>query len=210
MRGIRKALNAKLQVIYNALCFWKERSDIKYKGDRFEEWVVSHSNIHKDGSYRGYWRLLDWRSDKFIDGYYATNNKAPDLLLECIYNSQQSSYNIGDTIAVECKWREVRSFFLDKDKIYGYESYLRQNRPADRPTTLFYVFGFGWENGSPLEVYVVPSYVLYKYFLNPNTNEYQLQFTKSEVRDRLLPLCRIQNDRLIYLPSKFRDNLWTI
>ena len=52
--------------------YFKERKKSKYLGDRFEEWVVKNSNISKDGysdlcDKKIFWRLLDWRGDKYIE-----------------------------------------------------------------------------------------------------------------------------------------------
>ena len=54
--------------------YFKERNKNKYLGDRFEEWVVKNSNISKDGcsdldTGKIFWRLLDWRGDKYVEGY---------------------------------------------------------------------------------------------------------------------------------------------
>lgn len=53
--------------------YFKERKKSKYLGDRFEEWVVKNSNISKEGypdlcDKKIFWRLLDWRGDKYIEG----------------------------------------------------------------------------------------------------------------------------------------------
>lgn len=52
-------INRKLR---DTFAYFKSRTKAKYEGDRFEEWVVSNSNIQKnpkkpDG--KSYWRLIE-------------------------------------------------------------------------------------------------------------------------------------------------------
>ena len=42
-------LNRLIGELKEALQYFKQRTKYKYYGDRFEEWVVMHSNISKDG-----------------------------------------------------------------------------------------------------------------------------------------------------------------
>ena len=155
--------------IREAFRYCKTRNKNKFCGDRFEEWVVENSNISKDGltnsgNGKSFWRLLDWRGDKYINGYRALSSSAPDLLMECI--STDRSYGVGEIIAVECKWK---SNFPDKlleiKEILKYEAYLRDDKARYSVKHLFYVFGFGW-SCNPVEVYVVPANALYTYNVN--------------------------------------------
>ena len=89
-------LNRILGEIKITFLHFKERSKNKYYGDRFEEWVVKSSNISKDGSNNSnFWKLLEWRGDKYIEGYRPLSSSSPDLLMECIsdksvfYTSQE-------------------------------------------------------------------------------------------------------------------------
>lgn len=57
-------LNRIIGELKEALQYFKERTKHKYYGDRFEEWVVMHSNISKDGmpgtgEHLPFWRLLE-------------------------------------------------------------------------------------------------------------------------------------------------------
>ena len=97
--------------------YFKERKKSKYLGDRFEEWVVKNSNISKDGysdlcDKKIFWRLLDWRGDKYIEGYRPLSSSSPDLLMECV-TTTSTIHEVGDIIAVECKWRSKIGFYLD-------------------------------------------------------------------------------------------------
>ncbi len=135
----------------------------KYEGDRFEEWVVSNSNIRKRPEVednRSYWRLLEWRSDKYVDGWYALSNIAPDLVLECTKREDDSSK--VRTIAIECKYRNsMHNFWLEKRQVLNYEHFCRERNPII--DDLYYLFGFQWEDGAPKELYLIPSTALYTY-----------------------------------------------
>ena len=101
--------------------YFKERNKNKYLGDRFEEWVVKNSNISKDGcsdldTGKIFWRLLDWRGDKYVEGYRPLSSSSPDLLLECAVDRSRI-YKVGEIIAVECKWRSKVGFYLDRKDI---------------------------------------------------------------------------------------------
>mgnify|MGYP007113737844 CR=1 FL=1 len=94
--------------------YFKERKKSKYLGDRFEEWVVKNSNISKEGypdlcDKKIFWRLLDWRGDKYIEGYRPLSSSSPDLLMECV-TTTSTIHEVGDIIAVECKWRSKIGF----------------------------------------------------------------------------------------------------
>ena len=108
--------------------YFKERNKNKYLGDRFEEWVVKNSNISKDGcsdldTGKIFWRLLDWRGDKYVEGYRPLSSSSPDLLLECAVDRSRI-YKVGEIIAVECKWRSKVGFYLDRKDIEKYEVYM--------------------------------------------------------------------------------------
>ncbi len=111
--------------------YFKERKKSKYLGDRFEEWVVKNSNISKDGysdlcDKKIFWRLLDWRGDKYIEGYRPLSSSSPDLLMECV-TTTSTIHEVGDIIAVECKWRSKIGFYLDIKDIEKYERYMDSN-----------------------------------------------------------------------------------
>ena len=53
-------LNRLIGELKEALQYFKQRTKYKYYGDRFEEWVVMHSNISKDGMPgTGYFSFLE-------------------------------------------------------------------------------------------------------------------------------------------------------
>lgn len=170
-------INKKLR---DTFAYFKSRTKQKYEGDRFEEWVVSNSNIQKnpkgtDG--KSYWRLLEWRGDNYVSGWYPLSNLSPDLVLECI--SDKANQYLGTSIAVECKYRNKRNdFFLDLKQIKNYEEYIAERKP--KIDVLFYLFGFGWKNDAPEEVYLIPSKVIYEY--NRDAGEIKFLNTLDETR----------------------------
>lgn len=123
--------------------YFKERKKSKYLGDRFEEWVVKNSNISKEGypdlcDKKIFWRLLDWRGDKYIEGYRPLSSSSPDLLMECV-TTTSTIHEVGDIIAVECKWRSKIGFYLDIKDIEKYEGYMNSNL-LNRPIKTCFMF----------------------------------------------------------------------
>lgn len=164
--NIMEILNRIIGELKDAYQYCKTRNKSKYYGDRFEEWVVQHANISKTGKpnpeRKFFWRLLEWRSDKYVDGYYPQSSLAPDLLMECILDGS-TKYQCGHLIAVECKWKSKTNFKLEIEQIKRYEQYLIANRHRFSIRKLFYIFGFGWKDGEPESVYIIPSGELYEY-----------------------------------------------
>ena len=194
-------LNRIIGELKEAFQYFKERTKHKYYGDRFEEWVVMHSNISKDGmqgtgEHLPFWRLLEWRGDKYVNGYRPVSSSAPDLLLECISN-KSSSYVSGDIIAVKCKWRSTVSFFIPKSDAEKYEKYFRTNKTRYPVKHLFYLFGFGWSRNAPEAVYVIPSTALYEY----DEETFEITFPNGEsMKEKQLRMedYKVQSGVLIY------------
>jgi hypothetical protein len=110
------------------------------KGIEFEKFIVSKFSKEQ-------FKLLRWRSDKYVNGIYASENKDPDLVFE--YRSQSGSFRF----AVECKWRS--DFFegniqLAKPyQILNYHEFIfRENIPV------FIALGIGGYSWKPAEVYL--------------------------------------------------------
>lgn len=198
----------------DAIKYFKQRTKNKYYGDRFEEWVVKNSNISKDGisAFNNgnpvFWRLLEWRGDKYVDGYRPFSSSSPDLLLECMA-SCSNCYKSGERIAVECKWKSKESFFIDKECIEKYESYISANDSKFPIRCLFYVFGFGWSCDKPESVYVIPAKELYSY--NKETREITFQIGESTA-DKANRLARYKHKDirkcLYYLPYREKTSYW--
>jgi hypothetical protein len=112
------------------------------KGYLFEQFVVSLFVSE-------YFTLLEWRSDKYINGIYPLTCQFPDL--EYYFESQTESLHF----AVECKWRKyfVRENF-DWSKKEQLENYKQFEKISEIP--VFMILGVGGEENNPNEVYVVP------------------------------------------------------
>ena len=201
-------LNRILGEIKITFLHFKERSKNKYYGDRFEEWVVKSSNISKDGSNNSnFWKLLEWRGDKYIEGYRPLSSSSPDLLMECI-SDKSVFYTSQERIAVECKWRSKKNFFLDEKCIIKYEDYISSDEHKYPPKHLFYVIGFGWSCDNPEVVYVIPAKKLYNY--SKEKHKVKLHFRKEDVdRLELFDDYKHKNTSkyLIYKPATEQSNI---
>ncbi|RYZ26462.1 MAG: hypothetical protein EOO10_15500 [Chitinophagaceae bacterium] len=133
-----------------------EQQSAKEKGDAFERYVVSRFSPD-------YFELLEWRSDKYHEGIYATSSRLPDLE----YQFKTSYYNFR--IAAECKWRaEFGNGRIEWAKNYQLITYRQYE--GERRIPVFVIIGIGGEPDHPGAVYVVPlreirSHVLTEYEL---------------------------------------------
>ena len=178
-RFIDDCVNAFQYRFMDTFQYFKERNKNKYLGDRFEEWVVKNSNISKDG-------------------YRPLSSSSPDLLLECAVD-RSAIYEVGEIIAVECKWRSKAGFYLERKDIEKYEVYMNINQ-LNRPIkSLFYVFGFGWLNDAPEQVYVVPARELYDYDKDTGQITFPAKESESERLERLKRFKKKDNKCLMYI-----------
>jgi hypothetical protein len=137
-RSINSHRNVKKSSYTNTI---PARSNISIeKGLEFEKFIVSKFS-------KQHFKLLRWRSDKYINGMYASENKDPDLVFE--YRSQTGTFRF----AVECKWRS--GFFegniqLAKPyQILNYHEFIfREKIPV------FIVLGIGGYSWKPADVYL--------------------------------------------------------
>jgi len=116
----------------------------KAKGDAFERFVVKNFD-------KKYFKLQEWRSDKYVDGIYAVSNHFPDL--EVIFNME--SKGVREAFAIECKWR--KSFYHDSiewAKDYQLKNYQEYADKLKIP--VFVVIGVGGEPENPQELFIVP------------------------------------------------------
>ena len=120
----------------------KPVTDYKEKGDAFEKWVVERFNSK-------YFKIKEWRSDKYHDGLYAASNMMPDLVFEL------KSNGVFTAFAIECKWRS--SYFhntveLAKEyQLRNYKEYALKNQ-----IPVFIVLGVGGQPADPALIYIVP------------------------------------------------------
>ena len=121
-----------------------EKSENEKKGLEFEKWVITKFP-------QQYYKLLDWKGDKMLDGRYPDSSRYPDLEFEL----QLSEGKLTEKFSVECKWRS--SFYhgavnwASQEKIAIYNQFA-----ADRQQEVFLVLGVGGEPSEPERVYVIP------------------------------------------------------
>jgi len=117
------------------------RSNISVeKGIAFEKFIVSRFSKQQ-------FKLLRWRSDKYVSGIYASENKDPDLVFE--YRSQTVSFRF----AVECKWRsgffEGNIQLAKAYQILNYHEFIfREKIPV------FIALGIGGHPWMPVDLYL--------------------------------------------------------
>jgi len=135
-----------------------EVPDEHAKGKAFEEYIVALFP-------KSYFRIIEWRGDKYSNGRYAESNRLPDLELRLETKSVQVPF------AVECKWR--KGFYEGKinwAKDYQLKNYKQYQH--EKNIAVFVIIGVGGEPSDPESLYVVPleeieSAVLYQQELQP-------------------------------------------
>lgn len=110
------------------------------KGTEFEAFVVQRFD-------RTYFTLVEWRSDKNIDGIFPLMSKFPDL--EFYFESQTECRQF----AIECKWRE--HFYEDSILLnqFQLENYNHYQQVTGYQT--FVLLGVGNIPSSPTHVYIL-------------------------------------------------------
>jgi hypothetical protein len=111
------------------------------KGYLFEQWVVKQFNSCG-------FTLLEWRSDKEVNGIYPLSSKKPDLVVEINHMDSKIYY------AIECKWRKEIGNGLSwasNRKIQEYEEF-----SIKMQTPVFVAIGVGGYPGNPENTYLIP------------------------------------------------------
>jgi hypothetical protein len=111
-------------------------------GRQFEEYTVLKFD-------RQYFKLIDWRSDKIINGIYPESNQYPDLQFEVRVGRYINQF------AVECKFR---SRFTDDQIEISRESQLKRYRAfqTEREIPVYIFIGIGGTPKSPEESFLIP------------------------------------------------------
>jgi hypothetical protein len=142
--------------------FEKRKSSLE-KGIAFEKFIVRKFDPQ-------YFTLIEWRSDKCIDGIFPLMSKFPDL--EFYFESKtHKAY-----FALECKWREYfnnHKVLLDDFQIENYKHY-----QSVTGTPTFIVLGIGNAPSNPNQIYLLPL----KDITNTVLHEFQIEtFKRSNV-----------------------------
>jgi|GEM_PF-7034281 hypothetical protein len=120
----------------------RENELFKIKGEQFEAFIAKKINQNR------YLKILDWRSDKFIEGVYAESNKNPDLEIQFSFNSTCLKFSL------ECKYHSkihTDIIIAPQHKIENYKKYSQEKK-----TDVFIVLGLAGEASSPNELYIIP------------------------------------------------------
>lgn len=112
------------------------------KGRAFEEFIVSM--FSKD-----YYKIIEWRGDKYYNGRYAESNMLPDLELKLKTKKHEVVF------AVECKWRNE---FYNGKIIWAKDYQLKNYKEYEAQTEnkVFVIIGIGGEPRNPSSLYIVP------------------------------------------------------
>lgn len=111
-------------------------------GLAFEQWVVKNFDP-------SYFKLINWRGDKYIDGLYPLSSHDPDL--DYVYRDTARS----ESFAIECKWRQAFSnntiTIAEHRQLNNYRSYQHS-----KGYPVFIVLGVGGTGSNPQDIYIIP------------------------------------------------------
>ena len=99
--------------------YFKGMTHNKYLGDRFEEWVVTHSNITRfpfnSTHEKAYWRLLEWRGDKcaFLDDDTCIHMDDVSSLLDSLRGVDDMPQNTDVQQKCKDKWYALSNLAPD-------------------------------------------------------------------------------------------------
>ena len=116
--------------------------DPSIKGDLFEKFILSKFPDE-------YYRLLEWRSDKYFEGRYPESNMHPDFVFKKETKSRSGYF------AVECKWR---SDFTNGKIEWANQYQLKNYKEYEREFNMrvFIMIGIGGLPHEPECLYVLP------------------------------------------------------
>ncbi len=132
----------------------------KKNGDDFEKYVVEKFS-------KKYFKVKEWRGDKFVNGRFADTNMHPDLLMEFILREDTAIFS------VECKWRQSlfkNGFSFQKaEQLERYKAF-----EGEQQHPVFIAIGIGGKGALPEQLYIVPLKEFKKNFIHLNTlKEYE-------------------------------------
>lgn len=113
------------------------------KGKLFEEFVVKRFKSES------FYKLKEWRGDKYIDGIYPESSTYPDLELEFTIK------DINRRFAIECKYRS-RAYdeiveFAEPRQLATYKNFERTNE-----IPVYILLGFGGKPENPEDLFLIP------------------------------------------------------
>ena len=114
----------------------------KQKGDDFEKYVVQKFS-------KSYFSVLEWASDKYVNGTYPKSNTHPDLILKFKFKDTDIDF------AVECKYRsdyyKNGVEWCTERQLSNYQAFAKE-----KGIKVFVVVGIGGVATAPEELYIIP------------------------------------------------------
>ncbi len=132
----------------------------KQKGDDFEKYVVQKFS-------KSYFSVLEWASDKYVNGTYPKSNTHPDLTLKFKFKEVDTDF------AVECKYRsdyyKNGVEWCSEKQMGNYQAFAQEKN-----IKVFVVIGVGGEATAPEELYIIPLTELMSNFVDKSfLNKYR-------------------------------------
>lgn len=144
-----------------------QEDDAEKKGREFTKAVIAKFD-------KKYFKLKEWRSDKYENGVYPEANMYPDLEFEFSLRGTKSRF------AIECKWR--KNYYkngIEWAKEYQFKNYKKFKTEKNIP--VFVAIGVGGTPEKPEDVYIVPLSTIENIFiLQTELKKYQ----KADFQDK--------------------------
>lgn len=138
----------------------------KEKGDAFERFVVERFD-------KEYFRVEEWRSDKYHEGHYAKSSMLPDIEFSFRTKYRKARF------AVECKWRsEFKDSKIEWAKDRQLRTYKEYARREGMP--VFAVIGVGGTPDNPESLYIVPIKNISSNILSENQMQRYFRYSKGD------------------------------
>lgn len=129
----------------------------KKNGKDFENFIVPKFN-------EKYFKIKEWRGDKYANGRYSKTNLYPDILLEFELNEKKAEF------AIECKWRSKYYKggieFGSKEQLKRYQEF-----GNSRHLPVFIVLGIGGTGEDPNRLFIIPIEDIESNFISINKLE---------------------------------------
>ncbi|MGN0225030.1 MAG: hypothetical protein ACI4A7_02985 [Prevotella sp.] len=115
------------------------------KGREFEDYVIEELlHIGSTGSDA---KLIEWRSDKSLEGVFPETNRLPDLVV---------SFKRKKKVALECKWRRTILKSVYNELITNEKDDIFKQYSTENGIDVWYIIGVGGEPSAPEELYLIP------------------------------------------------------
>lgn len=144
IHAIKKQINRPYSTIIQRICAITMPEEM-LKGREFEDYVIEE--LLHIGCTDSDAKLIEWRSDKSLDGVFPETNRLPDLVI---------SFKGKKKVALECKWRRTlprstNNELITKEKIGIFKQYSTENG-----IDVWYIIGVGGEPSAPEDLYLIP------------------------------------------------------